>query len=136
MQQGYQCRQDQQCAQAGGQQNGRDKYPHRLVGHERCGHQRQETNAKNDGVAGYRPCRLAEHRRHRATPGACLSLGGAGAGQEVDGVVHGEPQTQGAQHGDRHIVVLADDTDQTVDGPDGHSQGNHAQQSPEQRAEQ
>ena len=59
----------------------------------------------------------------------------AEAADEVDGKIHRHAERQRAQHGQRHIEILAGEADHAVDEQDGEQQRHIANQRPSDRAE-
>ena len=54
----------------------------------------------------------------------------------MNGIVHRQTEAEGAEHRDRHVVILADQPDDAIDQPDGDAERNHRQQPPGHGTEQ
>ena len=54
----------------------------------------------------------------------------------MNGKIHGHTDGQGAEHRNGQVIILAHDTCNAVNSPQGDGQGHHAKPAPQQGTEQ
>ena len=119
--------QEHQRCQAGHRHDGRHKGSDGDIRHQRRHKQRRETQGDHNAIAGNGAGRLLENLFGGRCKAPRFFIKATQALDEVDGKVYGQSQRECRQHGDRHVVILADPTDHAVHAHNGRTQRHHSQ---------